>query len=161
MLITSYVLVPYARTYGDVVVSEVVDPAARPVVGALAARCGAEPATVVGLLAAAAVTAVEERPPYAIDLDSGPVRDRLAQNIAPTALGAPLFLGQGTDDEVVPIRIQREYATRVCADPAAAVTIHEYPGGDHMSVVAPGSEMIDDLLAWTDTVIAGEPGRTC
>ena len=94
-----------------------------------------------------------------LDLDAGPVHDRLAQNIATAIVPAPLFLGQGVDDEVVSIDIQRTDA-RVCAA-GRPVETHEYPGRDHMGVIAQGSPLIDDLFVWADRVTAGEAPSTC
>jgi len=79
----------------------------------------------------------------------------LAQNIATAIVPAPLYLGQGVDDEVVSIDIQRTTDARVCAA-GKPVETHEYPGRDHMGVIAQGSPLIDDLFVWADRVTAGE-----
>lgn len=157
-LITAFVLVPYADQYADVNTRDLVHPAGEGVVKAFASRCATSRATIASALVGAALG--DEDPLYRLDLTAGPVADRLRENIADGEFAAPLFLGQGVEDEVIPISMQRDFSQRLCGE-GRAVTTHEYPGRNHMGVVAEGSPLIDDLFAWADAVEAGEVPNTC
>lgn len=157
-LITSYVLVPYSDEYHDVDLGASVHPAGRSIVTAFASRCVTDSTTLVSVLAGAALGL--DAPLYRIDVTSGPIHDRLAQNIADGIVPAPLFLGQGTDDEVIPTEIQSSLARQLCAE-GRIVSEHLYPGFSHMGVIASGAPLIDDLFDWADAVAAGGSPTTC
>lgn len=157
-LITSFVLVPYADEYADVTLDSSVHPAGHGLVRAFAGRCATAPATLVTVLSGLALGT--DTPLYTIDLTAGPTRDRLAQNIATGLVPAPLFLGQGVDDEVIPIETQRALNAKLCAADRV-VSTHEYPGRTHMGVIAEGAPLIDDLYSWADRVAAGEQPKNC
>lgn len=141
--ITSYVLVPYADEYSDIEIGDVTHPAGATFAEAAASRCVLDRGTLVTLLVAMGLGDLD--PLYRLNLEVGAVHDRLKENIADGIIPAPLFLGQGVDDEVVPIEMQRSLAD---------VEVHEYPGRSHMGVVAADSPLIPDLLAWADAVLA-------
>jgi pimeloyl-ACP methyl ester carboxylesterase len=149
--ITSYVLVPYADEYSDIEIGDVTHPAGATFAEAAASRCVLDRGTLVTLLVAMGLGDLD--PLYRLNLEVGAVHDRLKENIADGIIPAPLFLGQGVDDEVVPIEMQRSLAADLCAD-ARDVEVHEYPGRSHMGVVAADSPLIPDLLAWADAVLA-------
>lgn len=157
-VITSYVLVPYADEYRDIRLSDIVHPAGLGFVEAYASRCAIDTSMIVSALSAVALGM--DAPLYRIDLEAGPTHDRLAENIASGEFAAPLFLGQGEDDEVIPISMQRTFSAALCAQ-GRAVETHEYPGRTHMGVIAEGSPLIDDLFAWVDRVMAGEAPSNC
>ncbi|MDQ1128338.1 lipase family protein [Microbacterium sp. SORGH_AS_0888] len=156
--ISAYVLVPYADEYPDLTVTGFTHPAGSTFVRAGASRCLLDPGTVVTLLVGFGIGRADAL--YDFDLDAGPVHDRLTENIATGIVPAPLFLGQGSADEVVPVTMQRQTTARACAAGRPVVT-HEYDGLGHMGVVAPGAAMIDDLFAWSDAVSAGSVPTTC
>ena len=141
--VTSYVVVPYADEYPDLTLIGPTHPAGSVFADAAASRCATDPGTLVTLLVTLGLGGRDHL--YDLDLDAGPVHDRLAQNIATAIVPAPLFLGQGVDDEVVSIDIQRTTDARVCAA-GRPVETHEYPGRDHLGVIAQGSPLIDDLF---------------
>ena len=141
--VTSYVGVPYADEYPDLTLIGPTHPAGSVFADAAASRCATDPGTLVTLLVTLGLGGRDHL--YDLDLDAGPVHDRLAQNIATAIVPAPLFLGQGVDDEVVSIDIQRTTDARVCAA-GRPVETHEYPGRDHLGVIAQGSPLIDDLF---------------
>ncbi|MGO2660246.1 lipase family protein [Mycetocola reblochoni] len=157
-VVTSLVLVPYAAEYPDVTLDATVHPAGHGIVRAFASRCVIETPTLVSVLVGTALRL--DAPLYRLDLDTGPTHDRLAQNVADGIVPAPLFLGQGIDDEVVPIATQRALAASLCAEDRA-VEAHEYPGRSHMGVIEPGSPLLDDLDAWVDAVESGAEPDTC
>lgn len=117
--VTSYVVVPYADEYPDLTLIGPTHPAGSVFADAAASRCATDPGTLVTLLVTLGLGGRDHL--YDLDLDAGPVHDRLAQNIATAIVPAPLFLGQGVDDEVVSIDIQRTTDARVCARFAEAL----------------------------------------
>lgn len=109
---------------------------------------------------AAVASAVVAYPLYRIELGRGPTHDRLAQKIATGVLPAPLFLGQGVDDEVVPIAMQDRLSASICAA-GRPVETREYAGRTHMGVIAQDSPLIEDVAAWTAAVTAGLKPSNC
>lgn len=165
-LITSFVLVPYTDEYSDVEFKKTVHPAGQVIVSTMAQRCLGAKQTLASVLDGTWAGAAS--PLYNLDLSDSDnpqgtpnlVRNRLAENIATGMVNAPLFLGQGQSDEVIPIKIQRELNSKVCAA-GKAVSTHEYPDRTHMGVIAPDSPLIGDLFAWSDAVLAGKQPSTC
>ncbi|GMA30227.1 hypothetical protein GCM10025875_02190 [Litorihabitans aurantiacus] len=151
--ITSYVLVPYAQEYPDIRLVDTVHPAGRVFASEAASRCASERGMLVTVLAAVALG--DRDALYDLDLEGGPVAERLRENAADGLVPAPLFLGQGADDEVVPIDIQRTLAGQLCAA-GRDVEVHEYEGRTHMGVIAGDSPLLPDLFAWVDALDAGE-----
>lgn len=157
-IVFAYVLIPYAAAYPDVALSSVVDPAGHAFTRSAANRCATAPSTLITV--ASALLLQEDRPLYTLDLEHSAAGARLQENVATADFSAPLFLGQGVDDEVIPIGMQRSLAARLCAE-SRAVTVREYPGRSHMGVIAPGAPLIGDLYAWGDRVLAGEAPSGC
>jgi acetyl esterase/lipase len=151
-VVTPYLLIPYADEYPDVRLSDMIHPAGLGVVRAMASRCAFDPSMLASVVSAAAVA--KDAPLFAIDMNSGAAHDRLEENIATGFVPAPLFLGQGADDEVVPIAMQRKLAASVAAA-GRPVEVREYPGRSHMGVIAPDSPLIDDLFRWADALLTG------
>lgn len=150
-VVTPYLLVPYAQEYSDISMTDIVHPAGLAIVDALASRCATDPTMLASALSAFAVSG--DAPLFSFDFDAGPVHDRLSQNIADGIVPAPLFLGQGVDDEVIPISMQRALGA-VLEEAGRDVVVHEYAGRNHMGVVAADSPLIDDLYDWADAVLA-------
>lgn len=149
-VIGSFVLVPYSDEYADVHLKDYVAPGMVPLVRTYASRCVADRSMALSALSATVVSEVS--PILNTSISGSPLEFRLRENIASGEGSAPLFLGIGTDDEVVDVEIQRELADRAQAS-GRVVEVNEYSDGTHMSVVAPGSTMISDLYRW-----AGELG---
>lgn len=158
-LITSFVLVPYADEYADVDLGASVHPAGQTIVTALASRCVTDSTALVSVLLVGQALNLDA-PLYRIDVTSGAIHARLAQNVADGMVPAPLFLGQGADDEVIPTAIQTSLSRSLCAA-GRTVETHLYPGRTHMGVVAEGSPLIDDLFTWADAVVGGAHPTTC
>lgn len=157
-IITSLVLIPYADEYADVDLASSVHPAGHGIVEAFASRCIAEPPTLVSVLVGSAIDV--DAPLYRIDVTEGPTHDRLSENIADGIVSSPLFLGQGVEDEVIPIDMQRRLGAALCAA-GRTVETHEYAGRTHMGVIAEGAPLIDDLYTWADAVTAGQSPSSC
>lgn len=144
---TPFVLVPYADEYDDVVFDDIVNFAGGAVVDAMAGRCTSDMTMLSSVLSAVAIS--RDEPLFRLSLDAGPVRERLLENAADGIVSAPLFLGQGVDDETIPIEVQRRLAASL-EQAGRDVVVHEYPGRDHMGVIAEDSPLIGELFEWAD-----------
>ncbi|WP_080793071.1 lipase family protein [Corynebacterium pacaense] len=148
-VISSYVLVPYSEEYPDVALADYVHPAGLAFIRAYAQRCVTEKSMVLSVLTAAALGG--RAPLLDIDLDDSAAAEHLRGNTASGAGTAPLFLGQGIDDEVVPIAGQAEMAQRARLS-GRPVTERSYPGRSHMGVIAEDSPLIPDLFEWEASI---------
>ncbi|PZU46240.1 MAG: lipase [Microbacterium sp.] len=151
--ITSFVLVPYADEYPDITIGDVTHPAGAVFAESAASRCVLDRGMLVTVLVSLGLG--DQDALYRLDLDSGSVRYRLEENIASGIVPAPLYLGQGVDDEVIPIEMQRTLAASLYAT-GRTLEVHEYPGRTHMGVVAEDSPLIPDLFAWADGILDGD-----
>ena len=155
-LFATYVLSAYADWYEDVAFEDYVRPAALTTARAIASRCINEPAV---FLSVAALLPGEGL--FARDLASGPLRERLAQNVPGEPTSTPTFVGQGEADELVLPDVQRRFAQRLC-EGGQAIDYRSYAGRDHVSVVADDSPLVPALLRWTEARFAGEtPAPGC
>lgn len=152
----SFVATAYARTYPDIVLGDIVVPSARTFVSEAAARCTTDPATLVTILTGAALAM---DPIVQVDPTQGAFGRRLTQNIPLGPWSTPLFIGQGSADEVVSPTIQAAYVARLCAA-GRPLQFTSYPGRTHMGVMAPESPLAGDLETWTRDRFAGRPSVT-
>ncbi|MDX2377386.1 DUF308 domain-containing protein [Microbacterium sp. LRZ72] len=155
-VLISWVLVPYADTYPDVVIDDYVAPGGRSIVREMTQRCPTEPGVVVSVLAALGVSA--DRPLYDANLGTGPLGERLAQNAARGPWDSPVMIAWGSDDEVIPERLYEQYIAEQCAA-GATLEWYDYHGVDHTGVMLPGSPFLPTLIAWTQERFDGEPTR--
>ncbi|TYP90501.1 lipase family protein [Blastococcus xanthinilyticus] len=154
----SFVVAAYSRWYPDVSLDDV-EPAARTLVQEAAARCTSEPGTLVTVLTGVAIS--RDTPILRGDPTTGAIGRRLRENIPLGPWPAPLFLAQGTADEVIVARLQDEYAARLCAA-GRPLRYTQYPGRTHMGVLEPDSPLNADLEEWTQDRLAGLPqADTC
>ncbi|GAB3604229.1 hypothetical protein GCM10027411_23050 [Microbacterium aureliae] len=154
-VLISWVLVPYADTYPDVVLEDYVAAGARSIVREMTARCPSEPGVVVSVLAALGVS--EDRPLYVGDLTGGALGARLAQNAATGPFEQPLLVAWGTADEVIPPALQQGFVDRACAD-GAQVRWAIYGGTDHLGILLPSSRFLPLLIGWTEDRLDGGAG---
>jgi len=82
----------------------------------------------------------------------------LTQNIPGGPWSAPVFIGQGEADEVIPFGLNKTYVAALCAR-HTDVDFRGYPGGTHMSILKTGTALGTDLVAWTENRLAGRPER--
>lgn len=76
--------------------------------------------------------------------------------------GAPLFVGQGTSDEVINIAITKKWVREQCAA-GYKLDFRTYSGLSHMGVLdGATSTLPKQLAAWTADRFAGRPApNTC
>ena len=128
---------------------DVTHPAGSAIATAVADRCLLSTKTLVSVLSLNALG--NDAPLFTLDASSGPVHEHLTENRAAVTTSAPLFFGQGIDDEVIPISMQRATAERLAG--RADMLVYEYPGRTHMGVIDADSPLIDDLYTWADEIL--------
>ncbi|SOD98683.1 lipase family protein [Blastococcus haudaquaticus] len=154
----SFVLAAYARTYPDISLDDV-HPAARTLVEEAAARCTSEPGTILTILTGVAVS--RDTPILVADPATGAVGRRLRENIPLGPWPAPLFVAQGTTDEVIAARLQDDYVARLCAA-GRPLLYTRYEGRSHMGILEADSPLNADLEQWTADRLDGLPQEdTC
>lgn len=142
----------YAETYDDVDAADYVDPRMYAIYDAASRRCLPDTDTTVTLLTALTMHGQM----YRKDPATGPLGDRLDENVPTLPIDAPLFIAQGGADPLILPSVQEKYVAERCAA-GQAMIFREYPGRDHLSVVADDSPYSADVLAWTDDRFAGKP----
>jgi len=147
----AYVVTAYSATYGDVGFDRYIRPDARTLVRAAVAECpgAGEDESAIDTLEGMPDSAVFSASP-----DSGPIAKRLAQNVPPADIGAPLLIAQGEADTLVLPAMQDAYVDRLCAA-GQRLDYRRYRGRDHLTLVEGDSPLISDLVAWTRARFAG------
>lgn len=151
-MLAAYVLQAYTDYYDDVRFNDYVSVAGRLPVRAMASRCIPDPSTTVSVAEALIIGSQL----YLKDPTTGPLGRRLVENTPSAPLTMPVFLGQGEADPLVKPDGQREYVAQQCAV-GTNLEFREYPGRDHLSLVAEDSPAIADLMAWTKARLDGVP----
>jgi uncharacterized membrane protein HdeD (DUF308 family)/alpha-beta hydrolase superfamily lysophospholipase len=150
-IFASYVITGYSETYPDVRFTDYVRPTAQLQVREIASRCLTSEA-----LVSAIQTFLFDGPIWAMDPRTGPAAKRLAENVPLGHIAAPLLVAQGEVDPLVLPFAQAAFVQARC-DAGEPVDYRTYPGEDHISVVAPDSPLIPELVAWTQDRLAGRP----
>lgn len=156
-IFASYVVEAYASTYPDSAAASYVRPGARLIVREMAARCLAEPGALVSVGEALSM----DQPLWTTEPTSGPLGERLAENVPTGPIPAPLLLAQGRADTLILPSTQDAYVGERCTA-GYPVDYRTYEGRDHVSLVQADSLLAPDLLRWTEARFAGEaPTPTC
>lgn len=151
-LLGPYAVRSYAETYADVDAAAYIDPRMQPIYEAASRRCLPNADTTVSLLSVLTMHGTM----YRVDPATGPLGDRLDENVPTLPIDVPLFIAQGTADPLILPKVQEAYVAARCAA-GQSMIFREYEGRDHLSVVADDSPYSADLLAWTDDRFAGRP----
>lgn len=154
----SYLVHAYSAFYPDVRIDDYVGPGTRVMVADLARRCVGEWPTLVSVFQAMLMpgNGIFARRPT-----TGPLGARLSENSPRQPIPAPVFIAQGLDDDLVPPGVQESYVAARCAA-GQPIDYRTYAGLDHLSLIAPGSPLGNDLAAWTrDRLAARPPASTC
>ena len=152
----AFVISAYSALFPDVSFDRYVRAGAQVTVREMAKRCLAEPATLVSVLA---LIALKDDPDItASDPSTGPLGQRLKQNVPPAVSAVPILIGQGSGDEIVHSEMQSGYVTQLCGE-GASVDFRAYGGLGHLSLVESGSPAIEEAIAWTRDRFAGAEAR--
>jgi len=153
-IISGILLRSYTEIYPDVRFDDLVRPDARWITRDLGTRCLAGPGA---LLSVVEVTRLLNNGIWAVTPSSNPaLAQRMAENTPRDPIAAPLLIAQGLADDLVLPDVQRAYVEERCAA-GQSLEFRTYSGQDHLSVVAPESPLNEDLIAWTQARLAGEP----
>jgi alpha-beta hydrolase superfamily lysophospholipase len=156
-IIASYILTAYSETYPDVSFSRYVRPAARVIVRQPARRCLEIPEALVS----GAIKLLARQPIYQVDPLAGALGQRLAENTPTEPIEAPVLIAQGLSDPLVTPSVQQRFVKDRCAA-GQSLRYRTYRGRDHLSLLAAGSPLVPDLLAWTAARFAGrQPTAGC
>lgn len=143
-ILSAYVLRSYGAIHDDVALHGYASAPKRLLARDMARRCLAGPGALLlvgeALLAGGTLFAT---PP-----STGPLGARLAQDTPSRAIGVPLLVAQGAADELVLPGVQARFVRERCAA-GQALEYRLYPGRDHLSIVAPGSPLHEDLVRWS------------
>lgn len=155
-IFAAFIVEGFAAFYDDVRVADYVRPVARTTYDAVVGRCLAEPSVLLSAIGSVAVGDT-----VFTDLTAGPLLGRLADNVPRRPIAAPLLVAQGEADRLIVPSVQEGYVAERCAA-GQPIDYRTYPGLDHLPLVAAGSPLIPELLAWTDARLAGVPATpTC
>jgi alpha-beta hydrolase superfamily lysophospholipase len=151
-IFAAYTISGIADAYDDVSLAAWVRPGCRRLVRLLAAHgiqgTDALVSVVGGLVAPS--------PLWARDPTTGALGRRLAENVPLGTIDVPVLIGQGGSDRLVTPAAQESYVAAL-REAGTDVYYRTYAGFDHVSVVRPGSPLIDELLTWTEDRFAGRP----
>lgn len=153
-IFASFTIAGYAGVYDDVTYRQYVRPGAEVTVRQMGQRCLAEPATGVTLLTLLGLS--RDPDVFAADPTTGPLGERLVENVPPATGSAPLLLGQGAADSLIVPAVQDGYVATLCAE-GRPVDYRLYAGRDHVALVEPDSPLIPELVDWTRARLAGDP----
>ena len=153
----TYMLQAYAAHYDDVSLRDYVRPGARVSFDEIARRCLAEPAVFTSILTSLST----DWSTYFDDLSTGPLADRIEQNIPSAPIAADLLIGQGESDPLVLPEVQERFVQARC-DAGNTLEYRTYPDRDHVGVVATDSPLLPELIEWTRDRLEGvTPTDTC
>lgn len=150
-ILTSYVLYAYDSRYEDIDFSDYSRGVAGAMANDIAGRCleGSQ-----GIYAALLSLFMSDDIFFEPKIE-GAFLDELRQNTPPLGLiRTPLFVAQGLRDELVLPDVQEEYFQAHC-EPGQSVEYRRYENLDHLSLVASGSPLADDLIQWTTQRLSG------
>jgi alpha-beta hydrolase superfamily lysophospholipase len=151
-VMTSYLLQAYSAHYDDVRF----DDYARGVDGALAHAIATRCLAGRGALGAVGAALFAGGSIFDVPPTTGALGKRLEENTPWAPPPVPVLLGQGLADDLVLPQVQKRFVRNLCAR-GATLRFVEYAGRDHLSVVAPDSPFISDLVTWTAARFEGEP----
>lgn len=152
-IFASYAFAAFSEIYPDITYSSYIRPGVAPIMRAMAQRCLTDrdiALSVVGMLGTTIDADLFSRDP-----SLGELGRRLRENIAPSVIGPPLFVGQGGADTIVPSPTQDRTIARAC-EAGQRVDYNRYAGYTHAQIMEKYSPMIDDVIAWTQHRFDGD-----
>lgn len=153
----AFVMRAYSETYADVRVDDYVDPRVRMVYRAMSKRCLPAKSSLISVLSAVTMRG----PMFSHDPGAGALGKRLAENVPTGRVEAPLFIAQGSADDLVLPRMQDAYVHQQCAV-GQPMLYKKYAGKNHLTVLDDDSPYTPDLIAWTQDRFRDRPqANTC
>lgn len=146
LIFASYAFAAFSETYPDITYARYIRPGLQPMLRAMSERCLTDPSIALSIVAVLGTSIDPDL--FSTDPSYGSLGTHLRENIAPTTIGPPVFLGQGGADSVVPQTTQDGYVSRACAA-GQRVDYRRYAGYEHAQVMETYSPMIADAIAWT------------
>lgn len=154
-IVSSYVITAYAQAYQDVKVDDYIGPGPRVIAGDMAKRCVAGYQTLFSVLETYLLPAEGI---FRKDPTSGPLGTRLGENTPTDIVPSPLLIAQGEIDDLVLPEVQKRFVSARCSA-GQRIDFRTYPGRDHVSVVAPDSPLVPELILWTRERFEGKPAK--
>lgn len=156
-IVSAFVMGSYAAAYPDVRAGDYLGPRARLLAKDMASRCVGGSKTLFSV----AETMLLPRNMFTRDPASGPLGARLRENTPNRPIAIPVLIAQGGNDDIVRPAIQQAYVEDRCAA-GQAIDFRLYRDRDHLSLVASGSPLEPELIAWTRERLNGAaPTPTC
>lgn len=153
LIFASYAFAAFSQIEPDITYGEYIRPGLQPMLRAMSQRCLTDPDIALSIVGVLGTTIDSDL--FSKDPSYGQLGTSLRENVAPTAIGPPLFVGQGQSDSIVPPITQDRYLDRVCAD-GQRVEFRRYAGYEHAEVMENYSPMVADAIAWTHARFDGQ-----
>jgi acetyl esterase/lipase len=151
-IFAGFIVQGYANAYDDVDVDDYVRRVARPTFDAAVRRCLSEPAVLLSAIG----SVVTGESVFSNDPATGPLSERLGENVPVLPVEAPLLVAQGEGDRLISPVVQAAYVQARC-EAGQAVDYRTYPGLDHVPLVQADSPLLPELFDWTEQRFAGAP----
>lgn len=151
-ILAGFIVQGYANAYDDVDVDDYVRRVARPTFDAAVRRCLSEPAVLLSAIG----SVVTGESVFSNDPATGPLSERLGENVPVLPVEAPLLVAQGEGDRLISPVVQAAYVQARC-EAGQAVDYRTYPGLEHVPLVQADSPLLPELFDWTEQRFAGAP----
>lgn len=155
-VVSAYIAGSWSEVY-DIPLTDVVSPGYAGVVRGVGGRCFGGRDALAAFATATQLSGEIFRP----DAMGGPVGAHLRDNTPSGRIDVPVLIAQGDQDPLVLPGPQRAFVERWCTE-GQPLDYREYPGLDHLTLVADGSPLTEELVRWTEERLAGSPAvSTC
>ncbi|GAA2534155.1 hypothetical protein GCM10009860_12950 [Microbacterium mitrae] len=157
MVFASFVLHAYEQHYDDIQMADYLRPGTISAARDIPSRCLDGPGSWRSALVVA--TRLADPSLFRIDPRTGPLGERLRENIPQPSQEIPLLIVAGSADPLIKPSVQSGYVASLCATktPLAYRTI---PDADHISMLYGNSEFLPSLLSWTGNRFLQLPAKT-
>lgn len=155
-VVSAYIGRSWSEVY-DIPLADVVSPAYTGIVRGVGARCFGG----LDALAAFATGSQLTGEIFRADAMDGPIGAHLRENTPSGTIDVPVLIAQGDQDALVLPGPQRAFVEQWCAA-GQPLDYREYPGLDHLTLVAGDSPLTAQLEQWTEARWEGSPATsTC
>lgn len=157
MVFAAFILHAYERHYDDVHMTDYLRPGIISAARDVPSRCLDGP----GSWRSALVVASRLIDPslFRTDPRTGPLGDRLRENIPQPSAEIPLLVVAGGQDPLIKPSVQDGYVASLCAA-KTPLTYRTVPDADHISMLYGNSEFLPTLLTWTENRFTRVPAHT-